>query len=136
MARPCAKHKRFVKQCVSCVKKRETAERASRRAHAKRVIEMYGISDYEYQAILDLQGGCCAICGRFPGKKRLAVDHDHALEAAGIPRRETVRGLLCRNCNFHVVGGLRNDPDAFLRGYRYLIFPPARAVLNGNPNLP
>lgn len=44
-----------------------------------------------YARILLEQGGVCAICGKPPGRRSLAVDHDHETDA--------VRGLLCFACN-------------------------------------
>lgn len=51
----------------------------------------YGITVEQYEAILEAQGGVCAICGRTRGDKMLAVDHDHDTGE--------VRGLLCVRCN-------------------------------------
>lgn len=51
----------------------------------------YGIDENIYQAILETQGGRCAICRNLPTTKRLAVDHDHE---TGLKR-----GLLCDPCN-------------------------------------
>lgn len=45
----------------------------------------------DYDALLAAQGGRCAICGARPGRRNLAVDHDHATGK--------VRGLLCTTCN-------------------------------------
>jgi hypothetical protein len=46
----------------------------------------------QYQALLEAQGGRCAICLRPPSeRRRLDIDHDH--------RTMTVRGLLCHRCN-------------------------------------
>ncbi len=100
-----------------------THHRAIRRSRStnaweKRLIATYGITAEEYNAIYEAQGGVCYICQRASGvRKRLSVDHDH----------ETgyVRGLLCGPCNRDVVGHLRDDPEAFLRGVRYLTQPPA-----------
>lgn len=49
------------------------------------------ISDAEYDRLLNLQGGGCAICGAFPTERSLAVDHDHDTGR--------IRGLLCMRCN-------------------------------------
>lgn len=94
----------------------------------KRMIATYGINAEEYRAILEFQGGVCYICRRANGaRKRLSVDHCH----------ETgfVRGLLCGPCNRDVVGHLRDEPEAFLRGFNYLSSPPAFAVI-GNRMAP
>jgi len=51
----------------------------------------YGITEAEYDAMLVRQGGVCALCGKKPGRVRLAVDHDHVTHR--------VRGLLHARCN-------------------------------------
>jgi recombination endonuclease VII len=136
-SRPCAKHRRFVKQCAGCVKKRETAQRASARSHEKRIGESFGISSADYEAMLRNQGGVCFICGRPPGRVRLAVDHDHELEAELLAqgadpieaRRRSIRGLLDKGCNYRVLGWLKDDPAALRRAIQYLKEPPARRIL-------
>lgn len=50
-----------------------------------------GVSDTVYAAMLDAQGGHCALCSNTPKTRRLHVDHDH--------RTGAVRGLLCHRCN-------------------------------------
>jgi hypothetical protein len=116
-----------------CVTHHRLFVKASKaKAHARRVFATYGLSTVEYLAILDAQGGRCAICGHARGVTvRLAVDHDHKAgcdhdPATGCP--ECVRGLLCKMCNT-IVGRFRDDPQAFLRGAAYLTEPPARAIL-------
>jgi hypothetical protein len=60
-----------------------------REGHLRRVFDLTGA---EYQALLDAQGGGCALCGRAPRVGRsLHVDHNHETGA--------VRGLLCFRCN-------------------------------------
>ena len=45
-----------------------------------------------YERLVETHGSeTCFACGRKPGKRRLAIDHDHALMS--------VRGLLCWRCN-------------------------------------
>lgn len=78
----------------------------------------FGITEKQFDDMLALQAGCCAICGCEPDeanghrhKHRLCIDHDHK---TGI-----VRGLLCTTCN----GGLgyfRDDPERLLMAYEYL----------------
>ena len=59
----------------------------------RRHIEVrYGLSLGDFDALLESQNGCCAICHvDSPGNTTWHVDHDHTTGA--------VRGLLCRNCN-------------------------------------
>jgi DNA-directed RNA polymerase subunit RPC12/RpoP len=68
------------------------------------LIKTYGITEAEYEGLLESQGGCCAICSKTPDAEgqRLAVDHDHK---TGI-----IRGILCRYCNHRVVGRHRDGP--------------------------
>ncbi|SRR6266568_8208442 len=51
----------------------------------------YGLTHDEYMALLEAQGGACAICGGSAQQRALAVDHDHVTSA--------IRGLLCDRCN-------------------------------------
>lgn len=94
-----------------------TDDRA-REGHLRRT---YGITVEEYDRLLEAQGGVCYICQKPPKKKRLAVDHDH--------RSGIVRGLLCSNENYRLLGRRDHDPEMFLRAYEYLTEPPAVAVL-------
>lgn len=73
----------------------------------------YGISLDEYRAMLEAQGGGCAICGVVPpeDKRPLCVDHDHDTGA--------VRGLLCDLCN-QGLGSLRDSLDLIRKALEYL----------------
>jgi hypothetical protein len=78
----------------------------------RQIKQRYGIVPADYQRLLDLQGGGCAVCGVLPEVDRhLAVDHDHSTG--------TVRGLLCKCCNM-AAGFLRNSPQSALALFRYL----------------
>jgi hypothetical protein len=72
---------------------------------SKTTLAKYGLSLEDWQAILERQGGVCAICRKT--SLRLCVDHDHVpgfKAMAPQDRRRYVRGLLCWFCNSHIVG--------------------------------
>lgn len=94
-----------------------TPEERKRDAELRR---LYGITLAEYRRLLAAQDGVCAVCGRPPVTMALHVDHDH--------KTGVCRGLLCWNCNCHVVGRQR-DPERLRAAARYLENPPAVALL-------
>lgn len=74
----------------------------------------YGISGDDYEKILALQGGVCAICRKActrTGSGRLCVDHDH--------ESGQVRGLLCFKCNVGI-GHLADDVELLKGAVSYL----------------
>jgi hypothetical protein len=73
----------------------------------------YGITLYDYNKLLVLQDGRCAICGTTqPGHyKPFYIDHDH--------NTDKIRGLLCRNCNL-MLGHAQDDPGILKQAARYL----------------
>lgn len=109
-------------RCRKCVRQNSAAYYASkgpgyykrwRSANADKVLvtqrrhhlKKRGMSEADYQALLERQNGVCATCPQPPGKKRLAVDHDHDTDV--------IRGLLCSKCNTAI--GLLNDDPALIR---------------------
>ena len=67
----------------------------------------------QYDEILDIQNGRCAICDRTAeesGKQYLDVDHDH--------ESGETRGLLCRTCNTAL--GKLSTPELLLAAAHYL----------------
>lgn len=89
----------------------------------RHLIRKYGVSLSDYDAMLQKQGGRCAICrakeaDQFNGV--FHVDHDHATGA--------VRGLLCRGCN-HMLGVVGDDPAVLVRAVRYLVPQVAAEVM-------
>lgn len=103
-----------VKFCsVECKKKAQGARwRAAAPGYMRRY--NYGMTDEQYAALLDKQGGGCAICrttewnGRHPVPH---VDHDH--------RTGEVRGILCHACNLGL-GKFRDDPGLLAAAIAYL----------------
>ena len=110
-------------RCTTCAKAAKTKS-----AHAQRVSTTYGITGADYDELLVKQGGVCAIC---KGKRsyRLDVDHDHKLEALGLPPRKTVRGLLCRQCNRKILRSAKDNVAVLRAAADYLEAPPAQVHL-------
>lgn len=93
------------------------------RAKNSKLYQKYGIRLAEYNALLEKQGGVCAICGQPETKMQarakggektvdsLQVDHDHVTGK--------VRGLLCWRCNVSIVK-LLEDRELFKAAAKYL----------------
>lgn len=80
----------------------------------------YSLTVEEYEALLDSQGGVCAICGGVNRSgHRLAVDHDHACCPGKTSCGRCVRALLCSNCNLGL-GKFRDDPLLLAAAIEYL----------------
>jgi len=110
-------------RCMTCAGKAR-----KRSTHGTRIFEKFGITQEQYDALFAAQGGVCAICkGRRP--YNLDVDHDHELEAQGLPPAQTIRGLLCKQCNRHLLPGARNSASTLRAAAEYLEHPPAVGIL-------
>jgi hypothetical protein len=77
----------------------------------ERLKQVYGLSVEDYDAMLERQGGVCAICKRKP-ERPLFVDHCHATGK--------VRGLLCHGCN-SALGFMCDDPRVTAAATEYLL---------------
>lgn len=100
--------------CNPCRRHKDAVTKRRRKLH-----RVYGISPFEYEQMLDAQGGVCAICKNpeatthspYGKTSELAVDHDHVTGA--------VRGLLCSTCNF-LLGQAKDDPEILRSAADYL----------------
>ena len=83
---------------------------AERREHYRlmRIRATYKLTTEQYRAMVERQGGRCAICDE---QATLMVDHCHAKGA--------VRGLLCHYCNTGL-GFFRDTPSFLEAAIRYL----------------
>lgn len=95
----------------------------------------YGITEAEYEAILERQQGACAICEKKPkpGQRRLHVDHRHVKDDKKQPPKETrtrVRGLLCWSCN-GAVAKFKDNITLLKAAAVYLDELPAQVILQG-----
>lgn len=105
-------------RCVTCKKRKSGLG-----SRNQRLVETYGITQLDYDRMLEHQNGVCAICGGTrPGN--LDVDHDHKLTG-----RDAVRGLLCKRCNRRLLPAAQDNPARLKRAIAYLNHPPAREVL-------
>jgi hypothetical protein len=57
----------------------------------------FGITLEQYDQLLEIQDGKCAVCDKDHSffKKKLAVDHNH--------KTGEIRGLLCGYCNYRMI---------------------------------
>lgn len=124
------------KRCATCKAWKPTADfrpvaraadgldsRCASCAHHLSIRTLYGIGADQYAALLEAQGGGCAICGGTNESGRaMAVDHDHQCCPEQKACGNCVRGLLCSNCNMGI-GLLQDSPQrldaaaAYLRRY-------------------
>lgn len=89
----------------------------------------YGLTEEEFEALLDAQGGACAICQRpFGTTVRTNIDHSH--------RTHEVRAVLCVNCNTKVLPIVEYQTDVVRAALAYLADPPARRVLGDGRAVP
>lgn len=112
--------------CWTCDKATTKAKAAER--HDAYVVKQYGLKPGQYADLLALQGFVCAICLGGKAGKRLAVDHDHV---SGEPR-----GLLCRSCNYVLLGRIaKDDPERLAaiaaNAVAYYHDPPYQRMLRG-----
>jgi hypothetical protein len=105
-------YRAFQRFCSKYCCGRSIEKSPERQGHKKRWREMiatrnyyllnrYGITQNQYDELLQRQGGGCAICGKTPEQegKNLAVDHIHSGSNVG-----EIRGILCSYHNHRVVG--------------------------------
>lgn len=75
----------------------------------------FGITEQQYDEMLEKQGNACAICKSTESgdrrTKRLAVDHCHT--------NGHIRGLLCAACN-KGLGLMRDSPELLREAIKYL----------------
>lgn len=98
--------------------KKHNANRSSEYQKNAFIKSKYGITLNEYNDMLKMQNGVCAICGmeetrknRYTGICKLHIDHDHSTGK--------IRGLLCSKCNFGI-SAFKDNPDILMEAINYL----------------
>ena len=86
------------------------------------IARWYGLTKEDYGALLERQGGRCALCSEPFGSKVPHVDHDYGCTHPDKGSQccyRCVRGLLCGPCN-HFVGWLEKRFHLLAPALRYL----------------
>ena len=96
--------------CTSChtEKSKQSRDRLHGGSRAYHLERRYGITEAEYDEMVEAQGGFCALCGERPAQH---VDHDHMTGR--------VRGVLCFCCN-QGLGNFRDRADVMRAAIDYL----------------
>ena len=102
---------------------RENRERRHGSTRHHHLVRRHGITGAQADALVEAQGGRCAICGERPAEH---VDHDHATGS--------VRGMLCFNCSGGL-GRFRDRPELLRLAAAYLERPVAELPLAGPQQL-
>jgi hypothetical protein len=96
--------------CVKCDEDARKRHKIS--AKFARIKKEYQLTREQYLAMVENQGGRCAICSTRPDSHfSLHIDHCHTTNV--------VRGLLCQQCN-QAIGLLKDDPELFSNAMTYL----------------
>ena len=105
--------------CKECTKKRVAASYKADPMQQRRrdLMRNYGITLEQYDEMLAMQGGKCALCpATEPGgrhqQSHWCVDHDHVTGK--------VRELLCNDCNL-VLGIIKDSPEHLGRMITYIL---------------
>ena len=108
--------RKYCRTCHAAYQQRwRKANPDARRKHQQDSVRrrIYNLTPEQYDALLEVQGGRCAICqaDQPRGKGTWHVDHDHACGC--------VRGLLCSPCNTGI-GHLADNADRLRQAAIYI----------------
>ena len=95
-------------RCAACVNEIKRSRYSPEKRREEHLQRCYNLTISEYDALLQLQGGGCAICG---DTTALHVDHNHDTNE--------VRAILCGLCNT-ALGRFRDNPELLHKAVDYL----------------
>jgi|SRR5271165_2022089 len=106
------KYRQTIKYRMS-IKKYQQSEKGKLYAIKHRLKTRYGLTEEQYNTMLDEQHSACAICDTHQSllNKKLCVDHDHITGK--------VRGLLCDACNVGL-SRFKDNIDIIFNAINYL----------------
>ena len=99
--------------------RQENPDRAYKQKR-RNIVRRYGLTPESYAALVEKQGGLCAICLTKPTRD-FDIDHCH--------QTGVVRGLLCSHCN-KAIGMFRDDVERLKSAIQYLLN--SKESSNGN----
>jgi DNA repair exonuclease SbcCD ATPase subunit len=99
--------------CKTAREKYRNKPETKQRIRNQKLLDNYGITNRDYEEMLENQGFCCDGCGTHQNEldKKLNVDHDH--------KTGTIRGLLCGNCN-RALGLVKDNVETLVKLKKYL----------------
>jgi hypothetical protein len=106
------KNRERLRAYAAAWRREQRAKDPERARAAQRKRRDYGVNRARYDAMVEAQGGRCAIC-KTPNPKRKwwCVDYDH--------ETGRVRGLLCHRCNL-MLGNMEDNVEWLLSAAAYL----------------
>lgn len=118
--------RRFCAGCQSFVRLIDCPKGGSRcrtctgiSGHEQRIKAAFGLSKDDWNHLMNVQGGRCAICRNPPKTKRFDTDHNH--------QTGEVRGLLCSRCNDELLSACYHKVEVLENAIAYLTNPPMTA---------
>lgn len=103
----------YCKPCQNAYVREWHANNGGRAKRSQYLYRTYGIIDTEYDALVEKQGGVCAVCGRVGVRRRKFLDVDHCHTC------DEIRGALCTDCN-SAAGLMRDDPEVIRQLLAYV----------------
>jgi hypothetical protein len=137
----CRNRDRTTETTLKGYRRKRSPEERRAAARAAHLLWKFGITQEEYDRLLEAQGGVCALCRQPELKRRrqnrwgdcesvnFHIDHDHScgLHSAKKACKACIRGLLCNNCNW-LIGLVEGKP---LLESRFSDYLPSRPFADG-----
>lgn len=114
--------KRWPEKYAEIVRASNHKRKLSGQTRARWLLSQYGLSVQEYETMLSVQFGLCAICKTNPAEH---VDHDHGTRL--------VRGLVCGGCN-RGLGCFEDDPKRMREAANYILRSLGKSALVQSQN--